>query len=121
MAAWLPGWLPGDLRISGREGECLEIRLSPVAAAAMIGASAELSGTVAPLEDLWGRDAGRFADRLHASPSWQSRFETAMDVLRRRLDARRPVDPEVAYSWRRTLLDRGRLRVDGLANEVGWS
>jgi AraC-like DNA-binding protein len=115
------GLLPGDLRMSGREGECLEIRLSPVAAAAMIGGSAELSGAVVPLEDLWGSDAERFADRLHASPSWQRRFEIAIDVLRRRLDARRPVDPEVAYSWRRTLVDRGRSRVDGLANEVGWS
>jgi transcriptional regulator GlxA family with amidase domain len=31
------------------------------------------------------------------------------------------VDPEVAQAWRRTRLSRGRLRVEGLADEVGWS
>jgi AraC-like DNA-binding protein len=38
-----------------------------------------------------------------------------------RPDAGRLVDPEVAHAWRRTLASRGRLRVDGLADEVGWS
>ena len=41
------GLLPGDLRMTGRgAGECLQIRLEPVAAAMVFGASAELSGTV---------------------------------------------------------------------------
>ncbi|WP_211588834.1 helix-turn-helix domain-containing protein [Allorhizocola rhizosphaerae] len=45
----------------------------------------------------------------------------AMEILGRRLGAGRAVDPEVAYTWRRTLTGRGRLRVEGLADEVGWS
>ncbi|MFG1687714.1 helix-turn-helix domain-containing protein [Nonomuraea sp. NPDC049269] len=44
-----------------------------------------------------------------------------MDILGRRLGAHPPVDPQVAYAWRRTLSSRGRVRVDGLADEVGWS
>lgn len=116
------GLLPGDLRAAGwGVGEILQIRLEPVAAAAVLGASTELSGAVVSLEDVWGRDAGRAEDRLRAAASWDERFTIAVELLGRRLGARKPVDPEVAHTWRRTLTSRGRVRVDGLADEVGWS
>jgi AraC-like DNA-binding protein len=116
------GLLPGDLRAAGRARvECLQIRLEPAAAAAVLGASTELTGTVVSLEDIWGRDAGRAEDRLRAAASWDERFTIAVEILGRRLGARPPVDPEVAYTWRRTLTSRGRVRVDGLADEIGWS
>jgi AraC-like DNA-binding protein len=95
--------------------------LSPVVAAAVLGASTELTGTVASLEDVWARDAGQVEERLRAATSWDERFTIAADVLARRLGARPSVDPEVAYTWRRTVTSRGRVRVDGLADEVGWS
>ncbi len=115
------GLLPGELRAACRGVECLQIRLEPVAAAAVLGAATELTGTVVSLEDVWGRDAGRAEDRLHAAASWDERFTIAVDILGRRLGARPPVDPEVADTWRRTLASRGRVRVDDLADEVGWS
>ncbi|MEV0422300.1 helix-turn-helix domain-containing protein [Streptosporangium canum] len=116
------GLLPGDLRATGRSvGECLQIRLEPAAAAAVFSAATELSGTVVSLEDVWGRDAGRAEDRLRAAASWDERFTIAVEILGRRLGARPPVDPEVVHTWRRTLASRGRVRVDGLADEVGWS
>jgi AraC-like DNA-binding protein len=95
--------------------------LSPVVAAAVLGASTELTGTVASLEDVWARDAGQVEERLRAAASWDERFTIAADVLGRRLGPRPPVDPEVAYTWRRTIASRGRVRVHGLADEVGWS
>ncbi|MEU3608074.1 AraC family transcriptional regulator [Streptomyces sp. NPDC035033] len=117
------GLLPGDLRAAGREAECLQIRLEPVAAAAVLGAAPELTGAVVSLEDVWGRDAGRVEDRLRAAASWDERFAIAADFLARRRSARArpPVDPEVAHVWRRTLGSRGRVRVEDLADEVGWS
>ena len=116
------GLLPGDLRATGpRVGECLQIRLQPVVAAALLGASTELSGTVVPLEAVWGREAERAEDRLHAAGSWDERFAIAGEILGRRLGVRPPVDPEVAYTWRRTLTSWGQVRVDRLADEVGWS
>jgi AraC-like DNA-binding protein len=116
------GLLPGDLRVTGGgAGECLQIRLEPAAAAAVLGGSTELIGTVAPLPDVWGRDAGRVEDRLRAAGSWDERFAIAAEVLGRRLGARPPVDPEVARAWWRTRTSRGRVRVDDLAEEVGWS
>lgn len=115
------GLLPGQLRAGGRTGECLQIRLSPVTASTVLGASTELTGTVAALADVWGRDAGQFEDGLRASTSWDDRFAIAADLLGRRLGTRPPVDPEVAHTWRRTRTSRGRVRVDGLADEIGWS
>ena len=117
---FVAGLLPGQLRAGGWSGECLQIRLSPVVAAAVFGASIELTGTVAALEDVWVRDAWQVEEKLRAATSWDERFTIAAEVLRRRLGARPSVDPEVAYSWRRTVMSRGQLRVDGLADEVGW-
>src|SRR5215467_6229209 len=93
---------------------------SPVVAAAVFGASIELTGTVAALEDVWVRDAGQVEERLRAAASWDERFTIAAEVLSRRLGARSSVDPEVAYAWRRTVTSRGQVRVDSLANEAGW-
>ncbi|TWD75412.1 helix-turn-helix protein [Kribbella amoyensis] len=115
------GLLPGQLRAGGWRGECLQIRLSPVIAAAVLGASTELTGTVAALDEIWTRDGSQFEDRLRSTTSWAERFTIAADVLSRRLDARPSVDPEVVHSWQRTVAHRGRVRVDGLADEVGWS
>lgn len=115
------GLLPGDLRAAARARvDCLQIRLEPAVAAAMLGASAELTGTVVALGEIWGREAGRVEDRLRAAGSWAERFAIAEEILGRRPPARR-IDPEVAYAWRRALRSQGRLRVDSLAGEVGWS
>jgi len=117
---FVAGLLPGRLRVGGRKGECLQIRLSPTVAGAVLGASSELSGTVAALEDVWGTDAGQAEEQLRAAVSWDERFAVAADLLCRRMGARPPVYPEVAYAWRRLLSSRGRVRVEVLADEVGW-
>jgi len=120
--SFVAGLLPGGLRTGGRAGECLQIRLSPAVATAVLGGSAELTGAVATLEEVWGRDAGRTEERLRAAPTWDERFTIATDLLARRLGAAPPrVEPEVARVWHRTLAARGRVRVDSLAEDVGWS
>ena len=116
------GLLPGEVRVTGRGiGECLQIRLAPVVAAALLGAPTDLTSAVVPLDQAWGRGAGRLADRLRAAPSWDDRFAIAAEELHHRLADRPAVDPEVAHTWRRALASNGRVRVDGLAGEVGWS
>ncbi|HEY9524504.1 MAG TPA: hypothetical protein VIR33_14790, partial [Thermopolyspora sp.] len=81
------GLLPGDLRAAGwGRVDCLQIRLEPVAAAAVLGASTELSGAVVSLEDVWGSDARRAEDRLRAAASWDERFTIVAEILGRRLD-----------------------------------
>ncbi|MEV4399017.1 helix-turn-helix domain-containing protein [Nonomuraea sp. NPDC049607] len=59
--------------------------------------------------------------RLHTATSRDERLTMAVDILGRRLGDHPRVDLQVARAWRRTLSTRGRVRVDGLADEVGWS
>jgi hypothetical protein len=61
------GLAPGAVRARGRDIECLQVRLSPVVAHAVLGACSELGGTVAALDDLWGRDAARIEEQLRAA------------------------------------------------------
>ncbi|MET8986846.1 helix-turn-helix domain-containing protein [Nonomuraea wenchangensis] len=104
-----------------RSSECLQVRLSPIVAHAVLGASSELGGTVAALDDLWGREALLIQERLREARSWRERFAIAETALVRRADPRRVVDPEVAFSWRRMVAGRGRVRVERLVAETGWS
>ncbi|MEU7833296.1 helix-turn-helix domain-containing protein [Nonomuraea sp. NPDC049129] len=101
--------------------ECLQLRLSPMVAHAVLGASSELGGTLVALDDLWGRDAVRTQERLRAAASWEDRFAIAEAALARRADAGRALDPEVTFSWRQMVASRGRIRVERLVTEIGWS
>ncbi len=115
------GLAPGTVCVRGRDIECLQIRLSPVVAHAVLGASAQLGGTVVGLDDIWGRDATRTQEQLRAAPSWDDRFAIAEAALARRYEAGRAVDPEVDFAWAQMVTNQGRLRVEQLAAEVGWS
>ncbi|GIF22133.1 AraC-like DNA-binding protein [Actinoplanes tereljensis] len=115
--SFVAGLLPGGLRTTCHQAECLQIRLDPAAAPEL----AEVSGTSATLAQVWGRDADRIEERLRANPSWEERFTIVAGLLGRRLSAHRPVDPEVAQVWRRIRAGHGQLRVETLAAEVGWS
>ncbi|MFF1339614.1 hypothetical protein ACFVYT_17160 [Streptomyces sp. NPDC058290] len=71
----------------------MQVRLSPVIARAVLGASpAELDDAVVPLEDLWGREAARIREQLGDVPSWQDRFALTDTLLARRHEAGPPVD-----------------------------
>ncbi|WP_229787244.1 helix-turn-helix domain-containing protein [Actinokineospora fastidiosa] len=98
--------------------ECVQVRLSPVVARPVLG---ELGDGVITLDDLWGRDTPRLRERLHHARTWAERFALLDAELRARLHAGRPVDPEVAWAWRRIVASRGRVRVGDLAAGVGWS
>ncbi|GAA3186077.1 helix-turn-helix domain-containing protein [Nonomuraea roseoviolacea] len=112
----------GGLWARGEDVECVQVRLSPVIARAVLGVSpAELDGAVVALDDLWGREASRIRERLGSVRSWQERFALTDALLARRHGSGPPVDPEVAWVWRRIVGSRGLLRVDVLAAEVGWS
>jgi AraC-like DNA-binding protein len=117
------GLAPRSARGRGLAGSfaCLEVRLSPVMAHAVLGASSELGGTVVSLDELWGREAVLTQEQLIAAQSWHDRFAIAEAVLARRYEAGRAVDPEVAYAWRQMVTSGGRVRVDRLAAETGWS
>ncbi|HUR08681.1 MAG TPA: helix-turn-helix domain-containing protein [Nonomuraea sp.] len=112
----------GAVWARGENVECVQVRLSPVIARAVLGVSpADFDGAVVALDDLWGREASRIREQLSDVSSWQDRFALADALLARRHEAGPPVDPEVAWAWNRIVGGRGLARVDGLAAEVGWS
>ncbi|WP_406337297.1 helix-turn-helix domain-containing protein [Streptomyces sp. NBC_00649] len=115
------GLASGGVRGRGRDIECLQVRLSPPVAHAVLGACAESGATVLSLDDLWGRDAARTQEQLRAAESWDARFAIAEAALVRRHEAGRAVDPEVAFVWGQMVTRLGGVRVDRLAAEVGWS
>jgi AraC-like DNA-binding protein len=116
------GLAPSGARgLGGSRFELLQVRLSPLAARAILGASAELGGAVVSLDDLWGRDAARTQGQLRAARSWEDRFAIAEAAIARRLEARQVIDPEVGYSWRTMVASQGQVRIERLAAETGWS
>ena len=115
------GLAPSGIRGRGQDIECLQVRLSPVVAHTVLGASSDLGGTMVALDDLWGRDAVRAQEQLRAAGSWDDRFAIAEAALARQHQARRAADPEVAFAWGQMVASRGCLRVERLAAEIGWS
>ncbi|MFJ9180722.1 helix-turn-helix domain-containing protein [Streptomyces sp. NPDC102360] len=112
-----------SVRAGGDRGfACLQLRLSPALSHAVLGAPGGPYGEPVELDALWGRPAAeRFQERLRAAGSWAERFATAERELTRRAEEGRALSPEVAYAWRRLTADHGRVRVDRLAHETGWS
>jgi AraC-like DNA-binding protein len=115
------GLAPIGFRGGGREVECLQVRLSPLIAHAVLRACTELGGTVLALEDLWGRDAVRIQEQLRVAESWDDRFTIAEAELGRRYEAGPAVTPEVAFAWEQMMANHGWDRVEQLAADVGWS
>jgi AraC-like DNA-binding protein len=115
------GLAPGSVRGAGRDIECVQVRLSPAVAHAVLGAASGLGRTVVTLEDLWGRDAARTEEQLREAECWDDRFAIAEDALARRHQTGRVVDPEVAFAWRQMVSTHGAMRVEALAAEIGWS
>ncbi|MDI5978854.1 helix-turn-helix domain-containing protein [Amycolatopsis magusensis] len=112
----------GGVRVRGENIECVQVRLSPVVAHAVLGGwPGEPGQAVVALDELWGRDASQVRERLGEVSSWQDRFAVIDAVLAHRWEAGQSVDPEVAWVWDRIAVRRGRVRVEELADEVGWS
>jgi AraC-like DNA-binding protein len=102
--------------------ECLQVRLSPVVAPAVLGAAvADLDGAVVTLDDLLGREAARISEHLGDLSSWEDRFALTEAWLARRCAEASQVAPEVAWAWRGIVASRGMVRVEHLAAELGWS
>jgi AraC-like DNA-binding protein len=102
--------------------ECLQVRLSPVVAHAVLGgAVAELDDHVVDLGDLLGRESARLSARLGELGSWADRFASVDGWLARRCADAARVEPELAWAWHQIVAGRGMVRVERLATELGWS
>jgi AraC-like DNA-binding protein len=100
----------------------VQVDLTPLGAARLLGAPpAEVANACTALDDLWGRDADRLADRIASAPGWAARFAVLdRDLAARAADGRDP-DPAVVWAWRQLEESHGRVPVGVLADEIGWS
>lgn len=102
--------------------ECLQIRLPPVVANAVLGgAVADLGRAVLTLDDLRGRETERISEQLAELSSWPERFALADAWLARGWAEASPVPSELRWAWQRILASRGTVRIEHLAAELGWS
>jgi AraC-like DNA-binding protein len=113
---------PGRARIRGEGVECVEVRLSPRAAHALLGVSPrELDGSVTALDDLWGPPARRLRERLTEAATWRDRLALTDGFLVERAAGAPSMAPEVAAAWDAIVARRGRVRIGDLAASCGWS
>jgi AraC-like DNA-binding protein len=101
----------------------LQVDLSPLGAFALLGRPMpELTNVAPQLTELEVPELAGLPARLAEEPGWPHRFAVLDAVLLRRLDASaaRP-DPEVAWAWRRLRRSAGRVGVQELADDTGWS
>lgn len=100
----------------------LQLSLTPDGARSLLGMPAgELASSVVSLDGLLPARSGELIERLAEAPSWHARFAIVTEVLSHSAGRLAPPSDELRHAWR-LLNDRcGRVRVDDLAREVGWS
>jgi AraC-like DNA-binding protein len=110
------------LRGRARSLDCLQIRLTPSTAYAILGGGlSELADGAVDLDAVWGRHAERLRSQLQEKHNWADRFAILDAALGRMRNPEQRLGPEVAYIWRQLAITRGQTRIDYLATEIGWS
>jgi len=106
-----------------RRSAGVQLALTPAGCRTLLGLPAgELASWVVDLHDVLGPGALTLRDRLVEARSPRHRFALLDDTLTRLCDARRHAPPpEVDWAWHRLVDGHGRVRVDRLAGDVGWS
>lgn len=101
----------------------VQVSLTPEGSRVLFGVPpGELSGVTLDLGDVLGADARRLPDRMAMATTWPERFDVIEEYLARvARDRTTEPRPEVDWAWRRLRDTGGRVGVQQLATEVGWS
>lgn len=98
----------------------MQVNLTPPAAARLFRVPLHtLARREVPLEDVF--DEPGLVERLHHAGDWQARFDLLERVLARRFADAPSGSREVGWAWRRLNETHGGVRVQALAEELGWS
>ncbi len=100
----------------------IQVDLTPFGARALFGLPAgELGSAVVALDELLGRRADEWLDRIRSTSTWAARFAVLDDVLLQALlDGPEP-PAEVVRAWEQLVEASGDIEVAALARDVGWS
>ncbi|GAA3812370.1 AraC family transcriptional regulator [Streptomyces coacervatus] len=134
-----PGAAPGDyptllgglhltpalIDVPGRQSG-IQVALSPLGARVLLGLPAgELAGTDVHADDVLGAGVREVQDKVREAPDWAARFAVVDDWLLHlmfRHDGAGTISASpVADAWQRLLSAGGRLRIDKLAADTGFS
>jgi AraC-like DNA-binding protein len=111
---------PALVRMAGNV-DCVHVFLKPGAARTLLGVSGrEVASRVVHLTDISGALCNELVERLNVAHTWPQRFEVVDQVLLERL---RPVTTHeaMAWAWRSLAMSHGRLPVQKLAGDIGFS
>lgn len=100
----------------------IQVNLSPLAGHRLLGISMEtLTNQVVGLEELLGSAGAELGERLAELPGWSARF-AALDLeLGSRIEAARPVSPDVVGAWRELSACDGAVAIGDLTVRLGCS
>jgi len=105
----------------GGEMRCIEVSLSPWAAAAMLGPAEGWPVHVAPLNEVWQRTGGEVEESLTGLPSWAARFEMLDHIFGAEIPAQCARPSKLRWVWNEVSQLGGDARVYKLAASLGWS
>ncbi|MCF2573981.1 helix-turn-helix transcriptional regulator [Brevibacterium sp. UCMA 11754] len=112
----------GGSRAQGTGLDCIQMRLSPRLLPFLVDVSADdLATGAVSVADLAVRRFELLTERIHHAKSWDERFSVLDSWLDHHLGDVHPPDPVVRWAWERIRASHGRVGVDDLAAEVGWS
>lgn len=112
---------PAKIRHDGHQ-HGIQLGLTPMGASLLLGGPAgELSGTSVDLGEIVGPVARRLHERLSETPDWTGRFALVIDSLFTHRESRWEPPPEIDHAWQALLGSRGRVPIQQVAREVGWS
>lgn len=100
----------------------MQINLAPATARMLFGVPMhELAYLNLPLDVLLGGAGDLLVERLHGAHGWDERFAVIDHELSRLVAAAPPPDTNVLWAWHRLRRTRGRVPVQELARDLGWS
>ncbi|MGH3377755.1 MAG: helix-turn-helix domain-containing protein [Actinoallomurus sp.] len=100
----------------------VQLSLTPDGARSLLGLPAgELASSIVSLDGLLPTRADELIGRLGEAATWPARFAVLNEVLFRHAGRLPPPAAELRQAWRLLEEHDGRVRIDALAREVGWS
>lgn len=99
----------------------VQVDLTPLGAARVLGAPREVANECVPLDALLGRFATELTDRLASAPGWGERFDLLDRVLLDRAAEGPEPDRAIVWAWDQLRRSHGQVPVHVLAEEIGWS